>query len=134
MVEEDRVDHLRHRCGRRVERGPCLQELHHLGATVAGALNDLLEAHRVDLLRDGNAGDVRVAGHRDHRVTVTAEDEPRDVAYRHAELPREEGAKARGVEDPGHSDHVWGWKAGDLKRHVAHGVQRIRNDDDDRIR
>ena len=50
LVEHDRVDHL-HRGGRRrVERRAVLEQLDHLGAAVARALDDLLEALVVDEL------------------------------------------------------------------------------------
>ena len=54
-------------------------------------------------------------------------------SHRHVERLGEERAVARGVEHAGHADHALAREAGDLHRHVAHHVERIRHHDDDRV-
>src|SRR5215210_873033 len=65
---------------------------------------------------------------------MPAEDEREDVAHGDAELFGYERAVAGRVEDAGHAHHPLARKATRLHRHVAHRVERVRDDDEDRPR
>src|SRR5450759_2821618 len=133
-IPEDRLDHLDDRRGRRVVGAPGLEKRHHLSAAVAGPLDELLDPLRAHQLRDGDAADGRVARQRHHRVAVTAKDEATDVADADLELRGDEGAEPGRVQDAGHADDAFGREAGRLERYVAHRVEWVRHDDDDRAR
>jgi predicted MFS family arabinose efflux permease len=74
-IEQDRLDHLEHTGGRRVIRGPGLEQRDDLGPSVGGALFKGRDPVGGEQLGDGNARYGRVARQRDHRVAVPAEDE-----------------------------------------------------------
>ena len=84
-------------------------------------------------LRDGHAGDGRVARQRDHRVAVTAEDERVGVLDADAQLHRDERPESGRVEDAGHPEDPLPREPGRLERDVAHRVERVRDDDQDRV-
>ena len=104
LVLEDRFDHLDGGGRRRVVGAAGLEVLDDLGAAVAGALHELLEASGRDQLGDGNAGDGGVARERHHGVAVAAEHEGGDVFDADVQLFGDEGAEARRVEHAGHAD------------------------------
>src|SRR4051812_1173183 len=133
LVEHDRVDHLHRRGGRGVVRGPRLEMTYDLGAAVAGALHDLVQPCALDELAHRDARDVGVGDDRDHLVTVAAQHEAGDVAHRDAQLPGDEGAEARRVEHARHADHPLLGEAAGLVGHGAHGVERVRDHDQDRV-
>ena len=99
-----------------------------------GAVDDRVELRLVQQLRDRDAAHGRVGDQRHHRVAVPAEHHRLDVAHRDVERLGEERAVARRVEHAGHADHALAREAGDLHRDVAHHVERVRDDDDDRVR
>ena len=51
-----------------------------------------------------------------------------------AGLPGDERREAGRIEDAGHAEHALLWPAGDVLRHVAHRVERVGDDDQDRVR
>ena len=129
LVEEDRVDHLRDRRARRVPGGGA-EQLHDLAAALRGALDHLLDPLLGDELAQRDAADGRRRDDGHHLVAVAAEHERLHVAHRGAGLPGDEGAEARGVEDPGLAEDALLREARDALRDVAHRVERVREDDD----
>jgi hypothetical protein len=93
-----------------------------------------VEAIGRDQLGDGDAGDGGVARQRDHGVAVAAEDEGGDVFDADVQLFGDEGAEAGGIEDAGHADDALAVEAGLLVGGLGHGVERIGDDDQDRLR
>ena len=118
----------------RVERGPGLEQGHDLGAAVGGPLLERLDALGRQQLGDRHAGDRRVARQRDHRVAVAAEHEGVGVLDGHAELLGDERPEPRRVEDAGHAQDALAREAGGPHRDVAHRVERVGDDDQDRVR
>src|SRR5262249_32620029 len=132
LVEHDRVDHLRGcRAGRVPRRGA--HQVYELAAALRGALY-----HRGDRvlgreLAEGDPADGRGGDDRDHLVAVAAEHHGLDVLDRRAGLPGDEGGEAGRVEDPGHAEDALLRPARDVLRDVAHRVERVRDDDQDRV-
>ena len=120
--------------GRRGVVGAGAHQLDHLGAAVAGALDDGRDLVGRDELADGNAVDGAVTRHRHHGVAVPAQHHGAHVFHRHARSLREEELQPRGIEDAGHAHHPLGRKAGDLLHGVDHGIERIRDHDDEGVR
>ncbi len=127
------ADHLRHRRRRRVVGGAGLEQGHDLGAAVAGAVDERLDPLGRQQLRERDAGDRAVARQRHHRVAVAAEHEGVRAADGDAELPGDEGPEARRVEHAGHADDALAREAAGLHGHVAHRVERVGDDDQDRV-
>ena len=65
---------------------------------------------------------------------MTAEHERVRVLDRHAELFRNEGPKTRRVEHARHPQHALAREARCLDRDVAHGIERVGDHDQDRVR
>jgi hypothetical protein len=65
---------------------------------------------------------------------MSAEDECEDVAHGDLELFGYERAVAGRVEDAGHAHYPLARETTRLHRHVAHRVERVRDDDEDRLR
>ncbi len=65
---------------------------------------------------------------------MTAEDERVRVLDRDAELLRDERPEARRVEHARHPEHALAREAGRLQGDVAHRVERVGDDDQDRVR
>ena len=84
-------------------------------------------------MRERDAADGRRRDDRHHLVAVAAEHDGCHVLDRRAGLPGDEGPEARGVEDPGHAEHALLREAGGVLRDVAHRVERVRDDDQDRV-
>ena len=133
-VAQDRIDHLEARCRRGVERGAGLEEGHDLCPAVRGPLLEGLDPLGRQELGDRHAGDGRVARQRDHRVAVAAEDEGVGVGDADAELLGDERPEAGRVEDARHAEDALARKAGRLEGNVAHRVEGVRDDDQDRVR
>ena len=132
-VAQDRVDHLEGRCRGRVERRAGLEQGDDLGAAVRSALLERLHPVGRQELGDRHAGDRRVARQRDHRVAVAAEDEGVGVDHAHPELFGDERAEAGRVEDTGHAEDALTREARRLEGDVAHRVERVGDDDQDRV-
>ena len=88
----------------------------------------------VNQLGDRNAGDGRVARQRDHGVAVAAEDEGGDVFHADFEFLGDEGTEAGGIEHAGHADDALAREAAHLVGGLGHGVERIRDDDQNAVR
>src|SRR6185436_12560783 len=124
--------------GRRVERGTGLQQVHDLGAAVAGAVDDLVDARlrgpaHLDQIRQRNAGYRGIAHQRHHGIAVAAEHEGGDVFDRDVEFVGEEIAEARGIQHARHADHLLVRHAGRLLQRPHHRVQRVGDADDERV-
>src|SRR5208337_4019441 len=121
--------------GRRgVVRGAGLEIFDDFGAAVAGALDDAVERGLVHEFGDGDTGDGRIAGQRDHGVAVSTENEGGYVFDADFEFLRDEGAEAGGVEDAGHADDALARESTQLVRGLRHGVEWIGDDDEDAVR
>src|SRR5215208_6423229 len=134
LVEQDGVDHLGCGCGWRVKGATALEEADDLGSSLTGAVYYRLDPVFGEQLRDRDPAYSSHARQRDHGVPVTSEDEREDVAHGDAELVGDERAVAGRVEDSGHADHPLAGEATRLHRHVAHRVERVGDDDEDRLR
>src|SRR5512139_3673247 len=132
LVEHDRFAHLDGRGRWGVEGGPRLQQGDDLRPPLRRPLEDLRQPVPGDEVLHRDAGHGGVLGGRDHRVAVTAQDEGRHVAHGNAQLHGDEGAETGGVEDPRHAHHLVRRKLAVLVRHVGHGVEGIRHDDEQR--
>jgi hypothetical protein len=75
-----------------------------------------------------------VAADRHHVVTVAPEHERLHARHRDAELPGEEFPVARRIQDAGHADDLVLREPGHLLHQGDHGVERVRDDDDERLR
>ena len=133
LVEHDRVDHFDGRHAGRVVGAAGLQQSDDLGATVGGALLDCGDPVGRKQFGDRNAGDRGIAGQRHHRVAVTAKHHRGDIFDRNVQFHRDERAEAGRVQHTGHADHPLAWETSRIEGDVAHGVKRIRDDDDDRV-
>src|SRR5215210_6171765 len=134
LVEQDGVDHLGCGCGRRVEGAPALEEADDLGPALTGALDYRLDLVFGEKLRDRDPAYGGHARQRYHRVPVPAEDEREDVAHGDLKLFGYERAVAGRIEDASHADHPLAGEPARLHRHVAHRVERVGDDDEDRLR
>ena len=95
--------------------------------------------HRLDPvggheLRQRHAADRRRRDDRHHLVAVAAEDERLDVLDRRLRLPGDEGRKRAVSRMPAWPKTRSLGKPGDVLGHVAHRVERVRDDDQDRVR
>ena len=91
LVLEIGLGHRDRRRGRRIVGGAGLQKLHHLGAAVARALDDFVQAlmrdpAHLDEVGQRNAGHGRVAGQRHHGVAMAAQHEGGHVLDGHVEF------------------------------------------------
>ena len=77
---------------------------------------------------------VRRGEHGDHVVAVAAEHHGAHVLDRDAGLAGQEELKARRVEHAGHADHALFGELGAALELVDHGVERIGDDDEERVR
>ena len=134
LVLEDGLDHFDGGGGGCVVGASGFEVFDDLCAAVACALDERGEAILGDQLGDGDAGDGRVAGERDHGVTVAAEDEGGDVFDADMQFFRDEGAEACGVKDACHSDDALTVEAGLLEGCLGHGIERVGDDDEDGFR
>src|SRR5215218_222891 len=134
LVEQDGIDHLDHGGGWSVEGAAALQELYDLRPAVAGAIHDGLDPVLRQQLGDRHPGDGRHARQRNHRVAVTAEHQREDVADGDPQLLSDKCPVAGGVQYAGHPDDPLAREAARLHRDVAHRVQGVGDDDDDRLR
>src|SRR5208337_5562052 len=75
-----------------------------------------------------------IARQRDHGVAVATKDEGGHVLHAHFQFVGDEGAEAGGIEHPRHADDALARKSAELVGRLGHGVQRIRNDNQDAIR
>src|SRR5256714_1640217 len=132
-VEHDGIDHFGDRRRGRVVGAARLQQVDDLGTAVAGALDDGLDALRWNQGADGDAGAGAHACQWHHRVPVAAEDIRLHITHRDLELLRDEGAKARRVQDAGHPDYALPGKFADLERQLRHGVERVADDDENGV-
>jgi len=121
----------RPQCGREM---PARLGPHDPAAPVGVALDHRLVRVGRGELRQRDAADRGGGDDRHHLVAVAAEHHRGDVLRRGAGLPCDEGAEARGVEDAGHAEHALAGPAGNVLRHVAHGVERVRDHHEGRIR
>ena len=81
-----------------------------------------------------NTVDGRAAGERDHRVAVAAEEHGVDVFDRDVEFHRDESAEARGVENARLTDDAFRREFRDFEHALGHRVERVADDDNDRVR
>ena len=98
-----------------------------------GALDHRLDLVLGDELAERHAADRRRGDDGDHLVAVAAEHDRCHVLDRRAGLPGDERLEAGGVEDPRLAEHALLREAGDVLRDVAHRVERVRDDDQDRV-
>src|SRR5439155_22765422 len=132
---------LRHRdrgSGRRVEGRTGLEEVDDLGAAIAGAVDDLVDAGlrgpaHLDQIGQRDAGDGGIAGQRHHGVAVAAEHEGGDVFDRDIEFIGQEIAEPGGIEHAGHADHLLMRHAGSLLQRPYHRIQRVGDADDEGV-
>ena len=68
------------------------------------------------------------------RVPMSAQHEGMGVLHGHAEFLGDERAEPSRVQHAGHPQDAFAREAGSLHRDVAHRVQRVRDDDQDRVR
>src|SRR5882762_6273833 len=94
-----------------------------LGVSVENVHSFVLGGHGDDMGRQ-----------RHHVVAMSSEDERMHDFYPHTQLRRHERAHSRGIQHSGHSHHAVFREAAHLVRHLHHGIQRIRDHDEDRIR
>src|SRR5438045_1438314 len=133
LVFEYGLRHLDRRSRGRVVGRAGLEESDYLRAAVGRALHNRVELLLRDEFGDGDACARRVARQWNHRVAVSAQHKGRHVLDRHVEGFGEETAHARGVQNARHTyDAVLG-EAGALEGHLAHRVERVRDDDEDRV-
>ena len=86
-----------------------------------------------DQLGDRNSGDCRIARQRNHGVAVAAEDEGGHVFDADFQFIGDEGAEAGGIEHAGHADDALAGESAELVGGLRHGVERIRDDDQDAV-
>src|SRR5512140_2712395 len=133
LVQQDRFAHLDRRGRGGVVCRPRLQQGDDLGAALRRPLEDLRQPVPGDEVFHRDAGHGGVLCGRDHRVAMAAQDEGRHVAHGDAQLHGDEGPEPGRIEDPRHAHHLVGRKLAVLGRHVGHGVEGIRHDDEQRL-
>src|SRR6185503_19591058 len=133
LVEHDRVDHLRGGRAGRVPRRRA-EQLDQLAAALGGAFDHRRDPVLRNELRQRHAADRRRGHHGHHLVAVAAEHHGGHVLDRGAGLPGDEGREAGRVEDAGHAEDALLGTAGRALGHVTHRVERVRDDDQDRVR
>src|SRR4029453_19119677 len=132
LVEHDRIDYLsRGRTGCVPRRGA--EQLHELAPARGGPGNELPDPFLRHELPQRDSSDGRRRDDRDHLIAVAAQHHCSHVLHRGAGLPRDEGGEPRRIEDACHSEHAVLGPARDVLRDVAHGVERVRDDDQDRV-
>ena len=108
--------------------------LHDLGSAAAGPLDDRIELRLGHELRDGNSAHRRVGNQWHHCITVTAEHHRLNIADGDVERFGKEGAITRRVQNPRHAEHALAGKSGDLHCDVRHHIERVRDDNQNRVR
>ena len=126
-VIENRIDHLDHGCRGSIVRAAGFQILDDLSASVSRTFYEALNRRSVQQVRKRYTGHARITHQRHHGVAMAAQDKGRDVFYGHIQLLGNKGAEASCVQDAGHSDHPVLGKATDPVRHMAHGIEGIRD-------
>src|SRR5258708_7823226 len=134
LVFEDGLDHLGGRGRGGIIGGAGLEMFDDLGAAVAGALDYAIEGGFVHEFGDGNTGYGGIARKRDHSVAMPAENEGVDVLDTDFEFLGDKSAEAGGVQYAGHPDDALAREAAHLVGGLCHGVERIRDDDEDAVR
>src|SRR5262249_48373732 len=132
FVEHDRVDDLGSRRARRVPRR-CAEQLDDLAPALGGPLDHLLDLVLRDELGERGSADRRRRDDRNHLVAVAAEHHGGHVLHRRLRLPRDKGREPRGVEDARHPEDPLLRPAADVPGDVAHRIERVRDDDQDRV-
>src|SRR6185369_2651872 len=143
LVFENRLSH--GDCGRSraVECGTGLEQGNDFAACATGTLDHgfhdffcfcLVLVLALKKFHDRDAVDAGITYERNHVVAVTAEGHGIDVFHGHAELPGDEGYETSRVENPGLADNAVVRKAGNLLTESNHGVERIGDNDDERVR
>ena len=94
--------------------------------------------NRIDLvfrqqLSNRNTGAGRETRQRHHRVAVSTQNKRRDVLNGNVQRFGQETTHASRVEHAGHSDNTMLWKSRAPEGNLAHRIERIRDDDQDRI-
>ena len=132
LVEADRVDHLRSSGARRVP-GRGAEQPDELAAADLRPLDELRDPALRQQLGQRNATDVRRRDDGNHLVAMAAEDDRSNVFHGDVELLRDERREARGVENARHADDAVLLEARRRLCDVAHCVERVRDDDEDRV-
>ncbi len=91
------------------------------------------DSFSTDELAEWYAADSRRAHDRDHLVAVPAEDHGGDVLDGSLRLPGDEGREACRVKDPCHPEHSLLRPPGDVLGDVAHCVEWVGDDDENRV-
>ena len=128
------IDHVQHRRSGSVEGAAGLEQSHDLRAAVAGPLHQRLDPIGLHQLRQRDPRDGRVSRHRNHRVAVAAQHEGRDVRRGDAQVLGDEGPEAGAVQDARHADDALAREAARLQGDVDHRIERVGDDDQDRVR
>ena len=128
VVAHDGLHHLGCRGARSVPGGRAHQ-FNQLSAAHFRALDDGVQRVVVNQFRNGDTADRGVAGKRNHRVAVAAQQQGLDVFRRNVQRLGQEGAVTGGVQDAGHAEHAVGIHLGGQVSAVAHHVQRVGHDD-----
>ncbi len=133
-IKQDRLHHLRQRRRRRIEGASGLEQRYDLSAPLAGPFDDRLQAIRRKNLVQWHASHVGMPGQGHHAVTMSTQHVAVHVLHAHPQLHRHEGSHASRIQDPSLADHPASGQSAGLHRQVGHGIQRIGQDDEDRLR
>ena len=108
--------------------------LHNLGAAVASALDDGVDALFGEQFSDWNAGDCGVADERDHQVAVTAKNEAAHVLHAHLQFLGNEALETAGIQNPSHADDPFAVETRQFISSLHHRIQRVGDYDENRLR
>ena len=109
------------------------EQLDDLGPGFAGPGGQLLDLLlRGDFL-ERHSADRRQAGKGHHVGAVAAEDGAGDIGHRYAELHGDERPPTGGVQRAGHADDLMLGEAGQLVKGIDHSVERVGDDDAERL-
>src|SRR6185369_1911035 len=143
LVFEDRLSHGDCRRSRAVECGTSLEQGNNFAACATGTLDHcfhnlfgfcLVLVLALEKFHDRNAVYAGITYERNHVVAVTAEGHGINILDRYAEFPGDEGYETCRIENTGLADNAVVRKTGDLLAESNHGVERVGDDDDERVR
>src|SRR5580698_10459566 len=105
-----------------------------LSPAVAGPLHQALDRSLIHQLGDWYPSHRGIAWQRHHRVSMAAEHKRGYILHRHLQLFGNEGTETGRIENSSHADDPLAVELCKLESRLRHRIQRIGNDDQDRVR
>ena len=119
---------------RAVESGAAAEEVHDFATGTGGTLSEFSKLFLAHELRNRDTADSHAFHDGDHRIAVAAHHEGLDVFHGNTEFVGNEASETGRVEHASHTDDLVGREARLLLHVVDHGVERVRDNDDESVR